>query len=147
MSRDIPYMAKVLVRRMQNDPKVNLQRSWKLVTLMIGPNDFCSDICYQKPPAKIIDLHERHLLSALRTIRDNLPRTMVNVVTSPDVSTLVRMRGRPLECVSILRFECPCMFGDQFKKQRRLYPAILSAWQRRQSDVVYRAEFQNRTVS
>lgn len=83
MSRDIPYMAKVLVKRVKSDPKVDVKRHWKLITLLIGANDFCSDICYYDPPEAVPKLHEKHLLAALRTIRDNLPRTMVNVVTAP----------------------------------------------------------------
>lgn len=83
MSRDIPYMAKVLVKRVKSDPKVDMKHHWKLITLLIGANDFCSDICYYDTPEVVPKLHEKHLLSALRTIRDNLPRTMVNVVSAP----------------------------------------------------------------
>lgn len=83
MSRDTPYMAKILVKRMTADPKVDIQNHWKLITFMIGANDFCLDMCYYKVPERVIDLHEKHLLSVLRTIRDNLPRTIVNVVNAP----------------------------------------------------------------
>lgn len=34
-------------------------------------------------PEKSIDLHERDLIQTLRTLRDNLPRTMVNLVVPP----------------------------------------------------------------
>lgn len=83
MSRDIPYMAKVLVKRIKSDPKVDLKKHWKLITLLIGANDFCSDICYYGTAEVVLKLHEKHLLAALRTIRDNLPRTIVNVVSAP----------------------------------------------------------------
>lgn len=87
MSRDIPNEAKVLVRRMTSDPRVNLTAHWKLITILIGPNDFCSDFCYMRNPDKAPVNHERDLIAALRTLRDNLPRTIVNLVTPPSEFT------------------------------------------------------------
>jgi hypothetical protein len=102
MSRDTPLMAKVLVKRMLSDSKV-LPEHWKvkifmnktielnlnsgfesqLITFLIGPNDFCLDICYQDNPEDLVKNHEKHLLSVFRTLRDNLPRTMVNLIVTP----------------------------------------------------------------
>ena len=83
MSRDVPFESKVLIRRMQADPNVDIKNNWKLITLLIGANDFCSDMCYRKIPEKVIELHEMDLLATFRNIRDNLPRTMINVVLPP----------------------------------------------------------------
>lgn len=55
----------------------------KLITLLIGPNDFCLDICYHQHPEDIVKNHERDLLTTFRTLRDNLSRTMINVVLPP----------------------------------------------------------------
>ncbi len=82
-SKDTPHMAEVLIKRMQTDQRVDIKKHWKLITIMIGANDFCLDMCYQKYPEKIVDNHERDLLRVFRTIRDNLPRTMLNVVLPP----------------------------------------------------------------
>ena len=82
MSRDMPHMAEVLVERMKSDQNVKTDH-WKLVTMLIGPNDFCLDICYQTVPEEIVDNHEQDLLKVFRTLRDNLPRTMLNVVLPP----------------------------------------------------------------
>lgn len=83
MSRDIPHGAKVLVKRMTYDPNVNVTRDWKMVTILIGPNDFCLDFCYLQNPEKSVKNHRQELIDTLRTLRDNLPRTIVNVVTPP----------------------------------------------------------------
>lgn len=83
MSRDIPYEAKVLVKRMRSDPNVDMQNHWKMVTILIGPNDFCLDLCYQATPEKSIENHRIELIETLRILRDNLPRTIVNLVTPP----------------------------------------------------------------
>lgn len=53
------------------------------VTILIGPNDFCLDFCYQSDPERSADNHRRDLIQTLRILRDNLPRTIVNVVTPP----------------------------------------------------------------
>lgn len=83
MSRDIPQEAKVLVKRITNDPRVDVPQHWKLVTILIGPNDFCLDFCYQKNPERSVMKHKQELLQTLRTLRDHLPRTFVNLVTPP----------------------------------------------------------------
>lgn len=83
MSRDLPHMARVLVRRISTDPKVNVKEHWKLINVNIGGNDFCIDMCYHQNPYETIKLHESHLIETIRILRDSLPRTMVNVITSP----------------------------------------------------------------
>lgn len=83
MSRDIPYEARVLVKRMRNDAKVDLADHWKLVTILIGPNDFCLDFCYLSAPQLSPESHRRELIETLRVLRDNLPRTIINLVTPP----------------------------------------------------------------
>lgn len=83
MSRDMPHEAKVLVKRITNDRRVNNTEHWKLVTILIGPNDFCLDFCHQPNPDKSVKNHKQELLITLRTLRDNLPRTFVNLVTPP----------------------------------------------------------------
>lgn len=35
MSKDIPYMAKVLVKRIKADPKVDNKRNWKVIETLI----------------------------------------------------------------------------------------------------------------
>lgn len=89
MSRDVPHMSSVLIQRIKSDPKVNFKHHWKLVTLMIGPNDFCLDICYHDRPESIVDLHERDLLATFRNIRDNMPRTMINVLVPPCKNNMI----------------------------------------------------------
>lgn len=49
----------------------------------MGANDFCLDMCYHKNPQEIVKQHEQDLLTVLRTLRDFLPRTIVNVVVPP----------------------------------------------------------------
>lgn len=54
---------------------VNMTAHWKLLTFMIGGNDFCSDICYQTNATQWMNQsQEKYLIKTLRFIRDNMPR-------------------------------------------------------------------------
>lgn len=55
--------------------RVNITAHWKLLTFMIGGNDFCSDVCYQTNATQWINRsQEKYLIKTLRFIRDNMPR-------------------------------------------------------------------------
>jgi GDSL-like Lipase/Acylhydrolase len=72
--------AKNLVKRMRSDRNVDIQRHWKVITIMIGSNDFCLEICYHNNQDKEIEKARADMIRVLRILRENLPRTLVNVV-------------------------------------------------------------------
>lgn len=54
-----------------------MRTHWKLLTFMIGGNDFCSDICYQTNATQWINRsQEKYLIKTLKFIRDNMPRCL-----------------------------------------------------------------------
>lgn len=118
MVRDTPHQARNLVKRMRSDPKVNLKKDWKLVTYMIGSNDFCLDICYYDNQDKVLERARADHILALRILRENLPRTMVNVVLPPDVTIVTRFVNRPDTCKATHYGECPCLFSLNQQKNR-----------------------------
>lgn len=70
--------------------RVNMKAHWKLLTFMIGGNDFCSDICYQTNATQWMnESQEKYLIKTLRFLRDNMPR-LVKRLTShhPMISNL-----------------------------------------------------------
>lgn len=140
MSRDIPYEAKILVKRFKADPKVNMTHDWKLVTLLIGNNDFCADICYYPNPEKAIDWHEKNMVTTFRYLRDNVPRLMVNLVPLPNLIFITRYIGLPSVCSTSLRFECPCIIGKS-KKYLKKYEELILKWIAREKEVANRDEF------
>jgi GDSL-like Lipase/Acylhydrolase len=72
---DMPYNAIKLFNRMLADSRVNMTGHWKVLTLMIGGNDFCSDICYQTNATSWINTsQEKNLIKTLKFLRDNMPR-------------------------------------------------------------------------
>ncbi|KAH8309871.1 hypothetical protein KR067_009839 [Drosophila pandora] len=146
MSRDMPYMAKVLVKRMQRDPNVNMTQDWKLVTLFIGNNDFCTDICYYPEPEKTVEWHERNMLKTYRYLRDNVPRLMLNVVPAPNLRFLTNLKGLPPVCYNTLRFECPCLVGKG-KAQLDYLEAIMKRWIAKDYEIANREEFNTETFT
>ncbi|KAJ6646581.1 Phospholipase B1, membrane-associated [Pseudolycoriella hygida] len=121
---DMPYNAEKLVNRMKLDPRVNMTSHWKLLTLMIGGNDFCSDICYQTNATQWINESQaKYLIKTLRYLRHNMPRTFVNLVPSPLVSLSFSMDNVnvPWTCYLSRPIECSCLFGPVYSKQRDLF--------------------------
>ncbi|XP_061393989.1 phospholipase B1, membrane-associated-like [Musca vetustissima] len=146
MSRDMPYMAKVLVKRLLNDPDVNMTHHWKLLTLMVGNNDYCSEVCYMPDPMKAIDDHERNMLKTYRYLRDNVPRLMLNVAPAPNLLLLTKQKQIPAQCQIMLTFECPCIFGKSAKYQRFM-GIFMDKWAQRDIEVARREEFNTETFT
>ncbi|XP_077293718.1 phospholipase B1, membrane-associated-like [Arctopsyche grandis] len=141
MSRDLPHMARELVRRMKNDPRVDINNDWKLITIMIGANDFCVDVCYQRNPMKAVDNHVQELRTALRTLRDNLPRTLVNVVPGPNVETIKRFSNKPPVCQILHLVNCPCFMGEAHRHMWPMMRDIIKKWQQVDATIDQAPEF------
>ncbi|XP_026479976.1 phospholipase B1, membrane-associated-like [Ctenocephalides felis] len=140
MSRDTPYMAKMLVKRISSDPRVNFAKHWKLITMMIGPNDFCLDICYKDKPEDILEQHREHLHAVLRTLKQ-MPRTLVQIVLSPNVALLTKFLNRPLSCRLTHLMECPCFFGAMHSHKRAHYEEVIRQWQKIDKEVADLPEY------
>lgn len=144
---DTVHQAKNLVKRMRSDNKVNMKKDWKLITYMIGGNDFCLDICYHNDQNKVVEKAANNLILALRILKQHLPRVLVNVVQPPDVSILTRIKNRPAECKALHYFECPCMFSLTHFKNRERTINTIKAWNKRMVEVTMMPEFHDKTVS
>lgn len=75
IASDMPLMAYKLLRRMNLDRRVNMKMHWKIITLMIGLNDFCSNICHRITSPYWTNWEiEENIIKTLRIIRDTMPR-------------------------------------------------------------------------
>ncbi|TGZ57433.1 hypothetical protein DBV15_11347, partial [Temnothorax longispinosus] len=137
MSADMVYMADMLVKKIKNDPRIDLQKHWKFISLMIGSNDFCSKICWIPSPWSVLETHKTDLLQALRTLRDNLPRTFVALLPPPHLKAMVEIREEKpsLNCFLGTKFVCSCMFGLTSWRFR-------SMWQKLDMEIATYSEFQ-----
>lgn len=107
---------------MRNDPKVDMKNHWKLVTIMIGAIDFCVENCFHNDPETLISNAAKDFALTLRILRENLPRTMVNVILPPDASIVTRFTNKPAECQSFHYVMCPCFFP--LEKRLRIQTSI-----------------------
>lgn len=147
MSIDTIHQAKNLVKRMRSDKNVNIKKHWKIITVMIGGNDFCLENCYHDNQNEIVEKAGRDLKIVLRILRENLPRTLVNVVLPPDVSILTRMTNRPDACKTLHYFECPCMFSLTHFRTRERSVDTIKRWNKKIEEVTKMPEFHDRNVS
>lgn len=114
MSYDMPFMARRLVERVKLDTRIDFKNDWKMVTLCIGGNDFCTFICAMKDPDSLPAKHRQSTLEALRYLRDNMPRTYVNIVSTPPVDVVVSAPNKPRKCKIMHHLECSCWVGRLF---------------------------------
>lgn len=146
MSIDTFYEAQILHKRMINDPRVHMKDHWKLVSILIGNNDYCSDICYRSNPQEVIDLHEKHMVKTLRYLRDNFPRMLVNLVPSPNLLLLTRMDEKSSLCHTVHPLECPCLVGKS-KNILKYHEKTMLAWQAKDKEIASRDEFNTDTFA
>ncbi|XP_015108708.1 phospholipase B1, membrane-associated [Diachasma alloeum] len=147
MSRDMPFMAEILARRMKSDPRVDMKNHWKLVSLFNGANDFCSDMCWNPSASDTIENHRRDLIKTLRTLRDNLPRTLVSVVSTPHIKPLVDQKGRSTLCQLTYAAECSCLSGRDWQHRRQEFYDIMWSFQQVDEEVAAYPEFQREDFS
>nr|XP_023012795.1 phospholipase B1, membrane-associated-like [Leptinotarsa decemlineata]XP_023012796.1 phospholipase B1, membrane-associated-like [Leptinotarsa decemlineata] len=141
ISSDMPFMANVLVQRMKEDPRVDINNHWKLITHMIGANDFSTEICYYKNPYDVLEKHRQDLIKVLRTFRDNLPRTIVIVLPPPNLEEITRWNDLSPICVVSHSFFSPCIKGVAFKKKQKMFFDIMKKWQQIDIEVSDMPEF------
>ncbi|KAI4460272.1 phospholipase b plb1 [Holotrichia oblita] len=109
---DALRQAKILVKKIKEDPNIRFEDDWKMITMFFGANDLCSAQCYDKEKASPSN-HANKLMSALDYLQMYLPRTFVNLIPVlvriliVDVTTSVRIK-RSLICRLMHRLFCAC---------------------------------------
>uniref|UniRef100_A0A8D9EWJ6 Phospholipase B1, membrane-associated n=1 Tax=Cacopsylla melanoneura TaxID=428564 RepID=A0A8D9EWJ6_9HEMI len=142
MSKDLMSMARELVKRIKNDPRTDLKHHWKLITMMIGSNDFCSDFCFSELD-KVLDRHRKDLDQVLSYLQQELPRTLVNLVITPNLNILAS-GDYPVQCNMYHRAMCPCLFSDLYKKLFDTYVKKMTEWQNVEFQVAALSKFRTK---
>ncbi|KAL2737809.1 hypothetical protein V1478_001895 [Vespula squamosa] len=106
-TEDAIKQARILVQRIRDDPRINFTKHWKLITIFFGANDICSAQCYN--PEQFSPLrHAFHLRKVLDYLKMTLPRTLVNLIPTIDVTVSLRVRKSPM-CTILHPLYCACM--------------------------------------
>ncbi|XP_054849217.1 phospholipase B1, membrane-associated [Eublepharis macularius] len=106
---DVSSQARRLIDLMKNDPKINFQEDWKLVTLFIGGNDLC-DSC-KDAERYSPEIFVSNMQKALDILHEEVPRLFVNLVTILHITTLGELyQEKSIYCPRlIMRSLCPCV--------------------------------------
>jgi len=86
IAQGIPGQVNSLIDKMKKDSNVDYNNDWKLVSLWIGGNDLCA-ACNGNSrnfPAN----YNNYIKTALDTLRAQMPRTFVNLISIVDVTLL-----------------------------------------------------------
>ncbi|XP_063239221.1 phospholipase B1, membrane-associated-like [Bacillus rossius redtenbacheri] len=142
-SRDMLRQARELVRRMSSDRRVDLAADWKLVTIFMGSNDFCYEICNFKA-SEVLKNHRADLEMTLDYLRDNLPRSFVAVIPSPDLSSFVGVKGKALQCELRNQIACPCLLGKNFLSRKKEFAQTMKQFRQVQYQVVNSSRYEGK---
>ncbi|GLG99351.1 Phospholipase B1, membrane-associated [Gryllus bimaculatus] len=100
-----------------------------MVTLMIGSNDFCGFVCLEEDMNATVRRHGEDLERALDHLQASLPRTIVNLIVTPNLESLMNVTHLWPQCYVTHRVECWCLFGSKYKARRREVVKIMRLWQ------------------
>lgn len=104
-SHEMLAQAQLLVKRIQADTKVNFNNDWKLITFFVGGNDLCK-FCKDKAKYQPIN-YVNNIQATLDFLQANLPRTLVNLVLTLDVTGIQYISGT-FVCRTMQNFLCEC---------------------------------------
>lgn len=118
---DMLTQAETLVNRTRNDLNVSFETDWKVVTIFVGFNDLCDYPCINDPQGDP-DVWIENYAAALDYLRDNMPRTFVNVVQLADLFSLHEAAANHPTLSNVCRFGlrqiCRCSrYGVNFTSE------------------------------
>uniref|UniRef100_A0A914EG49 Lipase_GDSL domain-containing protein n=1 Tax=Acrobeloides nanus TaxID=290746 RepID=A0A914EG49_9BILA len=113
---DMPGQATEIVRRMQDDhPEIDFNNDWKLLSIFIGGNDFCS---YCRDPVGYSAANFAYKIQeAIEYIYDHVPRVIVQLVTMLHVEMEKKLDSTdnvtaPI-CQPLHEYgECKCLYSN-----------------------------------
>ncbi|KAK6737825.1 hypothetical protein RB195_020123 [Necator americanus] len=127
LSDDLLRQAYALVQRIKSHPKVNFHNSWKFINIFIGSNDLCKG-CRNETKSGVEEFAQ-NIRKTLIYLRNNLPRTYINLLPPFHIEILLETQDDNPFCVDLQRVYCPCLFQlrkQDLKATKRLYDSILT---------------------
>ncbi|CAH1374337.1 unnamed protein product [Tenebrio molitor] len=134
---DALKQAKVLVRRIRKNPKINFNEDWKMVTIFFGANDICSGQCYNKVDFSP-QMHYKKLMVALDYLQKNLPRTFVNLIPVLDVSVSIRIK-RTMMCRFLHALFCACFHRGG--NEMNVITKLTQQYQRAEEELIFSGRY------
>ncbi|XP_033736180.1 phospholipase B1, membrane-associated-like [Pecten maximus] len=131
--------AEDLVERIRNEPDIDMENDWKLVTLFIGGNDLCS-YCEDKTkyaPVRYVD----NIKQALDVLYEHVPKTFVNVVPVLNIA-VVKELNQNLVCDTLHLFLCQCAAYPANSEEENEMKEAVESYQQQLTDLVVSGQFE-----
>jgi len=143
---NLNFQLNYLIPEMKNNPKIDFNNDWKLLTILIGANDACS-LCESPNRPSVKEAADKFGLvfdNVINKLQQQVPRLFVNVLPMFNVSGVYYLTRNVSYCKDlhiVIPFECPCGFTSNLEKRTymdsclqgyndRIY-AIAQKWQNR----------------
>ena len=110
-TRDVLNETILLVERVRNTPGIDFDNDWKLVTVFIGNNDVCDFSCLTGS-LNLVQEWVDNIDQSLVYLRDNLPRTFVNLMQMTRITAALDYVEAFPPCQPFAASICPCIFAN-----------------------------------
>ena len=137
-SNNLVAQTKRLIRKMQNDPSVEFEKDWKVITIFIGGNDVCRACLQRRLTAENF---AANLKDSLDMLQEVVPRAFVNVVELMKVEMAVEIVRQNDICENALSLLCACMALPKDKAAFERNLKIREAFQKAAEDVVNSGDY------
>ena len=108
---DLMWQTQLLIQRIRDNPDIDMDNDWKVVTVFIGYNDVCYRGC-SNGSLELVEGWIDNIDQALVYLKNNLPRTFVNLVQISMVTLGQQYTEIPqLQCRPNLDRICMCTFA------------------------------------
>ncbi|KAG7239707.1 hypothetical protein INR49_028643 [Caranx melampygus] len=145
-SKDLPSQVRALVERMKNNPSINFESDWKLITVFVGGNDIC-DHCYNSLLFSE-ENYVRNVRESLDYLHKQVPRALVNLVEPLHITPLREMHMDPsLKCPTwLVKILCPCVVLPKSEsKALQMVEDINRSYQRLLHELVETGQYDTRS--
>jgi len=122
-----------LLKQVYNNPNIDIQNDWKLLTILIGANDICS-CCDNNQSYTGPDAFENDVRTVLERVRSTLPRTFVNLILGFNISDVYYLGRKTLYCElhqRVFSFECECIFDKNADATRKEVNVVTQLYNQR----------------
>ncbi|XP_059093804.1 phospholipase B1, membrane-associated-like isoform X1 [Tigriopus californicus] len=114
-SKDLKDQARNLIRNVRSSATIDFFSDWKLITIQVGNGDICRLTCpNNRTQDRSSGITSKEFISnirqALDLLKDDLPRTLVNLVPPIDPMIYSEAINRPVACHLTAKIFCPCVF-------------------------------------
>ncbi|XP_050527821.1 phospholipase B1, membrane-associated-like [Daktulosphaira vitifoliae] len=139
---DLLPMTENLINRMKMSNKVNFNQDWKLIIIHIGSNTICRGVCISSNISTFIRNFRNQYMKSLQFIKNNLPRTMVHLLSTINLDTIFHNMKRPQECHFFNNIlECPCYLNKFYKSKQTLYSQVIEKIKEVEKEIAENPEF------